>query len=234
MSSCGTGIFGVALHQSYLNTSLFYTSSHVFGSRDCLCAGPRGPSQRSAAFLREGACLLMIPSPVWSLFYNACLFLSCSLSLKVHVLRVHMHRRLLNTLPQEFLLCLRGNYVIIPCVIMPVMPVHTGLSREHPVGVLQSWNGSAGIQAGYCGSITYGNGTYGNQMLPCERSSNYLCCKHTNYFWFIKIEQWDVGPPWTGIRRGDALDARWERGDNYWRKDAFTKNKYLKCTLKFK
>lgn len=161
MSSCGTGILGVTLHQSYLNTSVFYTSSALAN----VCAGPRGPSQRSAAFLREGACLLMIPSPVWSLFSNSCRFLSCSLSLKVHVLRVHMYRRLINTLPQEFLLCLRGNYVIIPCVIMPV---HTGLSTEHPVGVLQSWNGNAGIQAGYCGSITYGNGTYGNQMLPCE------------------------------------------------------------------
>lgn len=40
---------------------------------------------------------------------------------------------------------------------MPVMPVHTGLSTKHPVGVLQSWNGDAGIQTGYCGSITYGN-----------------------------------------------------------------------------
>lgn len=127
MSSCGTGILGVTLHQSYLNTSAFYTSSHVFGSRNCLCAGPRGPSQCSAAFLCEEACLLMIPSPVWSLFSNACRFLSCRLALKVHVLRVHMHRRLINTLPLVFLLCLRGNYVIIPCVIMPVMPVHTRL-----------------------------------------------------------------------------------------------------------
>lgn len=31
----------------------------------------------------------------------------------------------------------------------------------------------------------------------------------------------------------ETLDARWERGDNYWRKEAFTKNKYLKCTWKF-
>lgn len=30
-------------------------------------------------------------------------------------------------------------------------------SEHGPVGVLQSWNGDAGIKAGYCGSIAYGN-----------------------------------------------------------------------------
>lgn len=158
MSSCGTGILGVALHQSYLNTSVFYTSPCSAFATVCALI----PEDRANAPLRScvrGRVFWWSPLRFSPFISNACRFLSCSLSLNVHAIHVHTHiRRVINTLPQEFLLCLGGNYVIIPCKIMPVMPVHTGLSTERPVGVLQSCDGNAGIQAGYCGSITYGNG----------------------------------------------------------------------------